>query len=78
MIASLNAKYVVLFKTADYRSYDFLGKQDDLRLVFEGERIVLFRNLSPVARVYAVNEAVDVGSLDHYLATVSSQDPLSQ
>lgn len=76
MIAPLNAKYVVLFKTADYRSYDFLGQQEDLQAVFEGENITLFRNLNPVGRVYAVNGVVGVGNLDDYFAATSSQDPL--
>jgi hypothetical protein len=45
-IASLDAKYVVLFKTADYKAYDSLWHQNDLELTFEGDNIALFRNLA--------------------------------
>ena len=76
LIVPLNAKYVVLFKTADYGTYSFLGEQDDLEKVFEGPTIALFRNLRPTARVYVVNDVVNVSNLDDYLKDPSRQDPL--
>jgi len=65
-IAPLNARYVVLFKAADYRAYDFLAEQSDLALAFEGENIALFRNLSPTSRAYAAGGAVHISGLDEY------------
>ena len=65
-IAPLNARYVVLFKTEDYRAYDFLRVQSDLALAFEGGNIALFRNLSPASRAYAAVGAVHVSGLDEY------------
>jgi len=78
LIAPLNAKYVILYKDADYESYRFLSQQDDLELVFEGQTIALFRNLNPTARVYAVNDVVYFDSLDQYMNTTSELDPLLQ
>ncbi|MFQ5872253.1 MAG: hypothetical protein ACE5JL_00425 [Dehalococcoidia bacterium] len=74
LIAPLNAKYVVLFKDGDYESYDFLLQQDDLKLIFEGETVTVFLNLSPTARGYAANDIVVVDSLDDYFNTASGQD----
>ena len=42
-IAPLGAKYVVLFKTADYEEYGFLSEQGDLELVFGGGTIALYQ-----------------------------------
>ncbi len=77
-ITPLNAKYVVLFKATDYESYDFLRRQDDLELLYEGETIALFHNLSPTARAYTVNDVVYVNTLDDYLRTSSGQNPLQR
>jgi len=76
LITPLNARYVVLFKASDYQSYGFLRRQKDLELVFEGETIILFRNLHPTAKAYAVNEITRVKSLTDYLRLYPSQEPL--
>ena len=68
LIAPLNARYVVLFKTADYRSFDFLRDQNDLALLFEGESIDLFRNDGPTARAYVARDIVRVDSLEEYFS----------
>ena len=66
LIAPLNARYVVLFKTADYRSFDFLREQVDLSVVLDGETIALFRNEGSTARAYAPPDVVSIGTLDEY------------
>lgn len=77
LIAPLNAKYVVLFNTADHASYGFLREQDDLEVIFDSETITLFRNLSPTARVYAADDVVFLRSLEDYINPGSPQDPLA-
>jgi len=76
LIAPLNAKYVIIFKVGDYRSYDFLQNQSDIELMLEDENIALYRNLSPTARSYAVNKVAYVDGLEGYLSTSSDQDPI--
>lgn len=70
-IAPLNARYVVLLHTADYDSYDFLGRQTDLEPVLEGQTISLFRNLSYAGGAYSVNQVVNVRDWSHYLELAS-------
>lgn len=43
---SLNIKYVLLAKTYDYKSYEYLDKRPDLQLVTETQNLKLYRNLS--------------------------------
>ncbi|MHA1665193.1 MAG: hypothetical protein ACTSVW_05110 [Candidatus Njordarchaeales archaeon] len=54
LIAPLNIKYIVLLKEVDYKKYNFLYNQEDLEVVFENAKIVLFENQHDVARIYWV------------------------
>ena len=56
-IAPLGAKYVVLFKTADYEAYDFVKEQGGLEEVFEGPTVALYRNLRPSTSGFAIDES---------------------
>lgn len=41
----LGIQDIVLFKTADYKSYSFLNRQSDLKVAFDGKTIEVLRNL---------------------------------
>lgn len=55
LLAPMNIKYVILAKEADYKEYDFLRGQNDLKVVLENGRLVLLENLHPVAPFYSVD-----------------------
>jgi len=52
LLAPLNIKYIVLHKEADYKNYNFLYNQEDLKVIFENSKIVLFENQHDRSRVY--------------------------
>ncbi|RLC61471.1 MAG: hypothetical protein DRI01_08455, partial [Chloroflexi bacterium] len=74
LLAPLNVRYVVLIGEADYKSYDFLYRQEDLRMELEKPGITLFRNEYPTARVYGVDSVVYIKNLDEYLELSKNQD----
>ena len=45
-LSELNIKYVLLAKTYDYKTYDFLDRRPDLKLVAETPNLKLYRNLA--------------------------------
>ena len=49
LLASIGVRWVVLAKVNDWRSYSWLGHQRDLRLVLDGNNVMLYRNLNPLA-----------------------------
>lgn len=55
LLAPLNIKYIILAKEADYKEYDFLFRQADLKVVMENSQLVLLENLHPVALFYTVD-----------------------
>ena len=58
LVSYLDAKYIVLFKTADYEAYGFLQRQYDLQSIFEGDGIPLFRNLT----IYSTTQITEIPS----------------
>jgi len=52
LLSLLDVRYVILAKEVDYKSYQFLFKQKDLKLVMETEHLYLFENLHPSCPVY--------------------------
>ncbi|HIM63625.1 MAG TPA: hypothetical protein EYM42_12975 [Dehalococcoidia bacterium] len=58
LVSYLDAKYIVLFKTADYEAYGFLQRQNDLQSIFEGDSISLFRNLT----IYSTTQITEIPS----------------
>ena len=56
----------MLFKTADYRSFDYLRDQADLSVVLDSENIALFRNEGSATRAYASPDVVSIDTLDEY------------
>ena len=61
LVAPLGVKYIVLAKTVDWRSYSWLSKQSDLKLVLNDPTLEVWQNLSykgiaqPVARLVSVS-----------------------
>jgi len=74
LLAPLNVRYVILVREADYKSYDFLYRQEDLRVELKKAGITLFRNEHLTTRVYGVDSVVYVKSLQAYLELSKSQD----
>jgi len=74
LLTPLNVRYVVLVSEADYKSYDFLYRQEDLRVELKKAGITLFRNEHPTARVYGVDSIIYIKSLEEYLELSKSQD----
>lgn len=67
LLAPLNVKYIILANKADDESYDFLYRQEDLRVELKKPRITLFTNEYPTANVYGVDSVVYIKSLEDYL-----------
>jgi len=74
LLAPLNVKYIILVNEADYESYDFLYRQEDLKVEFQKSGITLFKNEHPTSRIYAVNSVVYLDSLNEYLELSKKQD----
>ena len=45
MLLPLNIKYIILAKEADWKDYDFLDKQTDLKLLSDTESLKVYQNL---------------------------------
>ena len=74
LVAPLNIKYVVLAKEVDYRSYDFLYKQEDLKLVFEGSTLALFENKYETSKFYVVDRVRPFNGWEEILAESRSRN----
>jgi hypothetical protein len=74
LLAPLNVRYIILVNEADYESYDYLYRQEDLKVEFQKYGITLFKNEHPTSRTYAVNSVVHLDSLDEYLELSKKQD----
>lgn len=60
LVGPLDVRFVLVSKTLDWRRYDWLWRQSDLRLVGEWSDLALFENLTPTARAYAPATALEV------------------
>jgi hypothetical protein len=74
LLAPLNVKYIILVNEADYASYSFLFRQQDLKVEFQKSGITLFKNEHPTSRTYAVSSVVYIDNLDEYLELSKKQD----
>src|SRR6266540_2610070 len=68
LVSPLDVKYVVLAKVADWRAYEWLYRQRDLRLVREWNDLALFENRAPVGPVYSPSRVVTADGLGQVLA----------
>lgn len=62
-LAQLGIRYVVLFKTANFRSYNWLAHQRDLVEVFHSPDIAVYRNPLALAQGARLNTSITVPSL---------------
>jgi hypothetical protein len=60
LVGPLDIQYILLDKVLDWQEYGWLRQQSDLRLVKEWPDLVLFENLTPVARVYSPGGRLEV------------------
>ena len=74
LLAPLNVKYIILVNEADYESYDFLYRQEDLKVELQKSGITLFKNEHPISRTYAVDSVVYIDSFNEYLELSKTQD----
>ncbi len=74
LLVPLNVKYVILVHEADYQNYDFLYRQEDLKVEQEKPGITLFQNQRATARSYAVDSVVNIGTVDDYQRLSQVQD----
>ena len=74
LLAPLDVKYIILVDEADYQIYNYLYKQQDLKIIMEEPGITLLENEHPTARTYAVDSVVHIKSLDDYLELSQTQD----
>ncbi|MGH2702547.1 MAG: hypothetical protein ACRDJ2_12340, partial [Actinomycetota bacterium] len=56
LVAPLGARYVAIAQINDAPEYGFLKRQRDLRLVFEGDDLVLYENLSWESEFYGLED----------------------
>ncbi len=77
LLAPLNVKYIILLKEVDYRDYDFLYNQTDLKVIKENAMVALFENQHETSRFYMVNTARNVTDWNRLIDVSSDEDLLS-
>jgi len=68
LVAPLDVKYIVLAKVAEWRTYGWLYRQRDVRLVREWKDLALFENSRPVAPVYSPGQMLRLNRWEQVLA----------
>ncbi len=76
LLAPLNVKYIILLKEVDYRDYDFLYNQTDLKAIKENAMVTLFENQHETSKFYRVNDVRNVTDWNR-LIDVSPDEDLS-
>ena len=72
LVAPLGVKYVVLAKTVDWLSYEWIASQSDLRLVFNSPSLEVWRNMAYVGVGQRANMLTKVASLSEVLRLARS------
>jgi hypothetical protein len=62
LIAPLGIRYIVLAKTADWRSYSWIRKQKDLREIYDTENIEVYKNTERVLPAYSPHRVITVAN----------------
>jgi hypothetical protein len=69
VVAPLGVRFVALLHEADWQTYRFLERQDDVRLLYDSDRISLYENLAWPGPVMALsagsNTTSSAGALDN-------------
>ncbi|MDY6932325.1 MAG: hypothetical protein SVJ22_10470, partial [Halobacteriota archaeon] len=74
MVAPVNVKYIILAEEVDYKEYDFLYRQEDLELFFEGDGLIVFKNKHETAKVYEVNTTRYIKDYEGLLVASREED----
>jgi hypothetical protein len=74
LVAPLGVKYILLTKEVDYKNYDFLFKQKDLKLVLETENFYVFKNERYKGKIYSVGGVKYVKNLDELIKLSNKED----
>ncbi|MBF8304055.1 MAG: hypothetical protein HW399_430 [Dehalococcoidia bacterium] len=74
LLAPLNIKYIILAKEVDYKEYDFLFKQSDLKVVMENSQLTVLENLYPVAMFYATDRLQPITGWEQLLEALTRQE----
>jgi hypothetical protein len=67
LVAPLNVKYIILAKEVDYREYDFLYSQRDLKVVLDNPKMAVFENQCKTAKVYWVKDIMHINNWEGLL-----------
>ncbi|CAG4910091.1 hypothetical protein [Acidithrix sp. C25] len=70
---SLGIQFVILFKTADFKNYSWLNHQSDMKLVFDGPTIEIYKNLDFQTSRPVVKEPVTVSSWGSLISMEQTQ-----
>ncbi|MHB1209391.1 MAG: hypothetical protein ACYC1I_06745 [Acidimicrobiales bacterium] len=74
LVAPLGVKYVVLAKTVDWRSYNWLNAQSDLRLVFNSDSLEVWKNSAYYGVGTRTSKLKEVSSFAELLALAKSHE----
>jgi hypothetical protein len=74
LVAPLNVKYIILAREVDYKQYQFLYNQDDLRVVLENEDLIVFRNEHETAKLYEVDHAYAIRDWNELIQRSKTED----
>jgi hypothetical protein len=73
LVAPLGVRYVVLANIADYRTYQWLHRQDDLMPLHTGEELTLFENEAWPGSTYGLEDGDENTSLTDILTSAEGQ-----
>lgn len=74
LVAPLNVGYIILFHEADYQTYSFLGRQEDLEVELDLERVTLFKNNRFRANIYGVDGLIEVRNWTEFVELSRGQE----
>jgi hypothetical protein len=74
LVAPLGVRYVALLREADWQSYQFLTRQQDLVTIHRDDRITLFENEAWRGDVFGLEEGAAVAGPSELLGSVEEQE----
>ncbi|WP_423792384.1 alpha-(1-_3)-arabinofuranosyltransferase domain-containing protein [Methanocaldococcus indicus] len=77
LVAPLGVKYILLTKEVDYKNYNFLFKQKDLKLILETKNFYVFKNERYKGKIYSVEGIKYVKNFDE-LINLSNKEDISK
>ncbi|ACX72265.1 conserved hypothetical protein [Methanocaldococcus vulcanius M7] len=77
LVAPLGVKYILLTKEVDYKNYNFLFKQKDIKLVLETKHLYVFKNERYKGKIYSVEGVKYVKNIND-LINLSNKEDISK